>query len=93
MLDLAAFRARHPEFQNVAGALLQTKLDDAWKRISPAVFGNRVDEAHGWMAAHLAASAPWGYQARLQGTTDGSTVYSAAFDALVRECGAGFGVT
>lgn len=93
MLDLAAFRVKHPEFQNVDGTLLQGKLDDAWKRLSPAVFGDRVNEAHGWLTAHLAASAPWGYQARLQGTTDGSTVYSAAFDLLVQECAAGFGVT
>ena len=93
MLDLAAFRARHPEFTNVADPLLVVKLADAWKRLSPAVFGERIDEAHAWMTAHLAASAPWGYAARLQGTADGSTVYSAAFDLLVREVSAGFGVT
>lgn len=92
-LDLAAFRARHPEFQNVDSTLLQTKLDDAAKRLSPAVFGDRFDEAHAWCAAHLAASAPWGSAARLQGTTDGSTVYSAALERLMREVGYGFGVT
>ena len=93
MLDLAGFRTRFPEFKAVAEGYLLAKLADASVRLSPAVFGLRTDEAHGWLTAHLAASAPWGYQARLQGTTDGSTVYSSAFDAIVRECAAGFGVT
>jgi hypothetical protein len=93
MLDLAGFRVRFPEFKAVADGYLLAKLADASVRLSPAVFGARVNEAHGWLAAHLAASAPWGYQARLQGSTDGSTVYSSAFDLLVRECAAGFGVT
>ncbi len=93
MLDLAAFRVRFPEFTNVDSVLLQGKLDDAAARLSAPVFGARANEAHGWLAAHLAASAPWGAQARLQGTTDGSTVYSAAYDKLAREVGYGFGVT
>ncbi len=93
MLDLAGFRVRFPEFQAVHDDYLTAKLTDASARLSPAVFGGRTNEAHGWLAAHLAASAPWGYQARLQGTDDGSTVYSAAFDLLIRECAAGFGVT
>ncbi len=93
MLDLTQFRARFPEFASVDSTLLQSKLDDARARVSEAVFGARANEAHGWLAAHLAASAPWGYQARLEGTRDGSTVYSAAFDKLAREVGYGFGVT
>lgn len=92
-LNLAAFQARRPEFQNVDGSLLQAALDDAAKRLSPAVFGVRYDEAHMWLAAHLCASAPWGAAARLQGTTDGSTVYSAALERLSREVGFGFGIT
>lgn len=93
MLDLAGFRARFPEFKAVADSYLQAKLDDAALRLSPAVFGARINEAHGWLAAHLAASAPWGYQARLEATKDGSTTYSAAYDKLAQEVGYGFGVT
>lgn len=93
MLDLAGFRVRFPEFKAVANDYLTAKLTDAYARLSPAVFGARENEAHAWLAAHLAASAPWGYQARLQGRDDGATVYSEQFDQLVRECGAGFGVT
>lgn len=93
MIDLAGFRVRFPEFKAVAGTYLEAKISDAAARFSPAVFGARASEAHAWLSAHLAASAPWGYQARLQGRDDGATVYSEQFDQLVRECAAGFGVT
>jgi hypothetical protein len=93
MLDLPGFRTRFPEFLNVDSTLLQGKLDDAALRLSPAVFGTRLNEAHGWLAAHLAASAPWGYQARLKGEENGKTVYESAYDKLAKEVGFGFGVT
>ncbi len=93
MLNLAGFRTRFPEFKAVDGTYLDAKISDASARVSPAVFGARLDEAHAWLAAHLAASAPWGYQARLQGRDDGATIYSEQFTLLVRECGAGYGIT
>ncbi len=93
MIELAGFRVRFPEFKAVDDGYLEAKITDASERLSPAVFGARTNEAHAWLSAHLAASAPWGYQARLQGRDDGSTVYSEQFNQLVRECAAGFGVT
>ena len=92
-LDLAAFRLRKPEFQGVNNALIQTALDAAVKRLSPGVLGDSCDDAHAELTAHILASNPWGAQARLQGTKDGSTVYSAALAKIVREKGAGFGIT
>ena len=93
MLDLSTFRARHPEFANVADGLITIALADAWRRVSPAVYGTQIDRAHALTTAHDLASAPWGYQARLEGTKDGSTVYSGALQRLIEEVGAGFGVT
>lgn len=93
MLDLAAFRVRYPEFKGVADALIEVKLADAVKRLSPAVFGTRYDEAHGCLTAHLlAGGAPWGAAARLKDGS-GGTVYSAALDTMIVEVAAGYGVT
>lgn len=93
MVDLAAFRVRCPEFKGVADELITIKLADAAKRLSPAVFGVRYDEAHASLTAHLlAGGAPWGVAARLKEGT-GATVYSAALDTMITECAAGFGVT
>lgn len=92
-MDLTAFRARRPEFANIADETITAALADAVKRLSVEVLGDRYDEAHMWLTAHLLASAPWGYQARLQGGPQGATVYSAALDQIVSECGAGYGVT
>ena len=93
MLDLAAFRLRKPEFKGVADGLIQIKLADAVKRLSPGVFGDRYDEAHAELTAHLlAGGAPWGVAARLK-EGNGATVYSAQLDMLIIECAAGFGIT
>lgn len=92
-LDEAAFRLRYPEFKGVASGLITVKLADAVKRLSPAVFGAKYDEAHGCLTAHLlAGGAPWGVAARLKDGS-GATCYSAALDVLIAECAAGFGVT
>lgn len=92
-MNLTSFRARRPEFVNIPDATIQAALDDAALRLSPALLGTSFDEAHMWFAAHLLAQAPWGYAARLKGTEDGSTVYSQAYQRIVNERGAGYGVT
>jgi len=93
VLNLAAFRVRHPEFKGVHDDLITIKLADAVKRLSPAVFGDRYDEAHGHLTAHmLAGGAPWGAAARLKDGL-GSTVYSSQLDQLIVEVAAGYGVT
>lgn len=92
-LDEAAFRVRHPEFKGVDSGLITVKLADAVKRLSPAVFGARYDEAHGFLTAHLlAGGAPWGVAARLKDGS-GATVYSAALDTMITEVAAGYGIT
>lgn len=99
-LDESEFRIRHPEFKGANSELVQIKLADALVRLSPALFGDSFDEAHGWKTAHLLASTPWGMAARLDPklvqlglAPFGSTIYSAALHALAVESGAGIGVT
>lgn len=92
-MDLAGFRERRPEFANIADAQITAALADAAGRLASALLGAVYDEAQMWLAAHLLAQAPWGYAARLQGTTDGSTVYSQAYQRIVNERGAGYGAT
>jgi Protein of unknown function (DUF4054) len=92
-LDLNQFRTRKPEFQGVNNELINLALAAAVKRLSPGVLGDSYDDAQAELAAHILASNPWGAQARLSGTKDGSTVYSAALAKIVREKGAGFGIT
>lgn len=87
------FRDRYPEFKAISSALVVGALADAAKRLSPAVLGDRYDEAQGCRAAHLLAGGrPWGAAARLK-DGNGKTVYSEAFDQIVIEVAAGFGVT
>jgi hypothetical protein len=95
-LDEAAFRLRHPEFKGAASALVQVKLADALKRLSPGLLGDSFDEAHGWRTAHLLATSPWGMAARVDpklASTPGETIYSAALKQLLTEAGAGIGAT
>src|SRR6187549_1571859 len=95
-LDEAAFRVRHPEFKGAGSALVVIKLADALKRLSPGLFGDRFDEAHGWLTAHLLATTPWGMAARVDpklSVTPGATIYSLELKKLAYEAGAGIGVT
>jgi hypothetical protein len=99
-LDEAAFRGRHPEFKGASSGLVQVKLADALKRLSPGLFGDSFDEAHGWLTAHLLATTPWGMAARLDpkaalmsGAKPGSTIYSLELRRLSLEAGAGIGAT
>lgn len=92
-LDVTTFRVRCPEFKGVDSGLITIKLADAVKRLSPAVFGARYDEAQAFLTAHLlAGGAPWGAAARLK-EGNGATCYSVSLDDLITEVAAGFGVT
>lgn len=99
-LDESEFRKRHPEFKGANSELVQIKLADALRRLSPALFGSNFDEAHGWKTCHLLATTPWGMAARLDpkliaigAAPYGATIYSAALRDLSYEAGAGLGVT
>ena len=88
MLDLEGFRNRFPEFSACGDTLLQTALDDASARVSPGVFGDTIDRAHGLKTAHMLCCSPWGTGARLNPkVSDGKTIYSKALQELITERG------
>jgi hypothetical protein len=64
VLNLAAFRARRPEFTAIPDATVQAALDDAEARTDADVFGALVNEAHMWLAADILATGPHGREAR-----------------------------
>jgi len=96
MLDLAGFRTLWPEFAGVSDAIVNTALTDAAGRLSPVVYGNQINRAHGLLAAHIAVTAPWGHAARLTVNAkviDGQTIYSKALAELKSERGGLRGIT
>ncbi len=93
MLDLAAFQLRHPEFANVDSGLIQVALDDAAARLSASVFGDSINEAHSLLTSHILAMNPWGAAAQLKVDGVTTTTYGVALETLIRERGAGYGVT
>lgn len=84
MLDLAGFRDMFPEFQVVGDSLIVTNLDLAKGRVSPVVYGDQIDRAHGLMTAHaMTSGSSWGQSARLNPKAfDGKTIYSKALDEI-----------
>jgi uncharacterized protein DUF4054 len=65
-VNLAAFRARFPEFENADDALVQACLDASAAETSAADWGASYDEAHGLLAADKLAKSPFGTNQRLE---------------------------
>lgn len=70
MMSTATFRARFPEFRTAADDLVQTILDEAALRVDAQAWGAKLDVAHGYLAAHLLASSPYGKSLRLEGAEE-----------------------
>lgn len=83
-MTLIVFRATYPEFKQTGDADVQIKLAEAARRISSDAFGDRYDDAHGLMAAHLLWISPFGATMRLDGDAGGSR-YAAEFAELRSE--------
>ena len=74
-LSLSTFRARFPEFQSQPDATLQDAINRGAAQSDSTIFGDLVDEATGYLAAHFLALSPFGQQARLSGPTESTTYY------------------
>lgn len=93
MMALADFRARYPEFRTATDTYVQVVLDEASRRVSPATFGDRTNDAHGLLAAHLLVDAPYGRSQRLEAAGGAETEpggsamdrYIAEFNRLTLE--------
>lgn len=85
------FLEMFPEFNRAEPEMIDRALAEAERGVSSTTFGDRVDDAVIWKAAHILASTPWGQNARLM-SKDGKTVYGQHYRELARECAGGFRV-
>jgi hypothetical protein len=87
MLTLEQFRARAPEWSTAKDARVNAALAAAETRTDPDVFGDRTDDAHFFLTAHLLSVSPTGKAARLKGEGFG-TLYLSERERLEREAAA-----
>lgn len=80
----ANFKARFTEFIPAADALVQAALDAAARECDPRVYGDRTDDAVGWLAAHNLAVSPQGRSARLE-SDKATTTYFERFAQIRRQ--------
>jgi hypothetical protein len=76
--------------------MIDAALTDAAGRVSPAVFKEQINRAHGLRAAHILVSSGWGGAARLDAkgkSPDGETTYSALLKQMIAERAACRGMT
>lgn len=83
------FQARFPEFDGTPDETVAAVLAEATRRSNPAVFGDRLDDAVGLLAAHLLSVGAYGQQARLEAGAAAETTYLAEWKRLAREAGGG----
>lgn len=69
-MDITAFRAAYPEFDEAGDTLVTAKLTDAAGRLSTDAWGDRYDEAHGLMTAHKLVMSPFGRDLRSENGAD-----------------------
>ena len=83
-MTTAEFRCSFPEFKSVQDPQVTEYLTKARQRVDPGVLGNRLNQAHGLLTAHLLAGAPFGQQARMT-SEEGDTTYRMQFKQLISE--------
>lgn len=86
MHTLASFRVAFAEFDAVADATVQARLDEAEGEIDATVWGDSATSGHGWLTAHLLTSSSYGKEA----PKDGTTTYGRRFEALQRRVGTAY---
>lgn len=82
-MNAQEFVARFPEFRT-GMQLIPAVLAEATRSIDAEVFGDRTDDAIGYLAAHLLASSPYGRSQRADGEKEPDT-YWKRFHAIRTE--------
>lgn len=85
-LTVTEFRARFSAFRDTDAALVQVKLDEAWRRTPADVWGDQAQDAQAYLAADLIALDPMGGAARMV-QKDGSTTFGRTRDRMEAELG------
>ncbi len=95
-MTLSEWRVSFPEFSGVEDALIQNKLDQAAHEVDSWLFGRFFDTAHGYLAAHYLTQSPYGQNARMipssQGSADNSSTYWKEYERLRAAATVGFRV-
>lgn len=87
-MDLTTFRASFPEFAATPDETVEAKLAEADRRVDARVFGDKADDAVGYLTAHLLATSPFGQHARLEDKSE-ETIYLQEWRRLARSCAGG----
>ncbi len=73
-LTATAFKAAYVVFADLDDTQVQPHLDAAARRTPEGVWGDRAEDGHGLLTAHLIAISPLGRDARLK-SDDGETTW------------------
>ena len=94
MLSRAAWRLRFPEFDSASDTLVDGFLAQAWRRIDEEVWGEKADDGHGLLTAHLLALSPHGQMARLtqKDVAKTTSTYGLEFGKLEEQVACGIRV-
>ncbi len=88
-MDLATFRVLYPEFRTAEDPIVEGRLADAALELDADLYDTRLDEAQGYLAAHMLAVSPFGRSARMV-NEDGSTTYQKRLNRVLRVSLVGF---
>lgn len=88
----STLKARFPEFEAAATAMVEACIAEAELLVDREIFGNRGDMAVQYLAAHFIASNPKGRLVRLKKNQGPKTQYLMLYDRVKRSIGAGFRV-
>ena len=98
-MQLSDFRTGFPEFNGVTDGMVQMWLNAAQLRIDQGIWGafgtspnlTNADFGHGYLAAHLLATSPFGQNARMV-AKEGSTTYWQNYVKYMRLVSSGYRV-
>lgn len=91
-LTTGAFLNRFPEFAETEAGLVSSAIAEALENLNATAFGELLDEAQGYLAAHKLAVSPFGRSARLS-SNDGTSTYLGEFRRIKRMVSPRFMVT
>ena len=67
-----SFKVAFPEFANATADIIQPAIDAAYSECFADVYGIRLDEAVGQLAAHILANSPFARTMKLESVNDDS---------------------
>jgi diaminopimelate decarboxylase len=85
-MDAVAFATRYPEFSTTDPDTVTAVLGEAARECATDIYGARVDDAVGALAAHKLFLSPAGLSLRTESDQADSSDYLKAYQQIRREC-------